>query len=41
VRDRYKGKDDFFEERSKMLQWTADYLDKEIKNFKKKENHGF
>jgi hypothetical protein len=22
VRDRYKGKDDFFEERKKMLQWT-------------------
>jgi integrase len=39
VRDRYKGKDDFFEERSKMLQWTADYLDKEIKNFKKKNNN--
>lgn len=36
VRDRYKGKDDFFEERSRMLQWTADYIDKEIKGYKKK-----
>ena len=35
VRDRYKGKDDFFEERAKMLQWTADYIDKEIKVYKK------
>ena len=34
VRDRYKGKDDFFEERKKMLQWTADYIDKEIKIYK-------
>ena len=34
VRDRYKGKDDFFEERKKMLQWTADYIDKEIKLYK-------
>ena len=38
VRDRYKGKDDFFKERAKMLQWTADYLDKEIKHFMKKNN---
>jgi hypothetical protein len=35
VRDRYKGKDDFFEERKKMLQWTADFIDKEIKVYKK------
>ena len=37
-RDRYKGKDDFFGERAKMLQWTADYIDKEIKAHKKKKN---
>ena len=38
---RVKEEDDevnFFKERTKMLQWTADYLDKEINNFKEKDN---
>jgi len=36
TRDRYKGKDDFFVERSEMLQWTADFIDKEIKSYVKR-----
>lgn len=35
VRDRYKGKDDFLDERKKMLQWTANLFDQKIEQYKK------
>lgn len=33
TRDRYKGKDDFLDERKKMLQWTANHIDEEVDKY--------